>query len=233
MRKYNAEPDRQHVIIWHMRIACWTPKAKNTNLEYIRRWDDKFCLHCNVFIYIRHIWIKPVLCSRMVSLFHHTSPWTHRCLQSSLIAHRNLTACCYWILNRGKSSSNWNSQTNARRLCCQCADVSTVRRWVRRFKDGELGQADLSDKIRSVRPVTASDQLHEDRVEEMIRVNRRIKQNEIAVASGISKERVGHIIGVLGFRNTSSTRQRQASHKCSNKGCNSTPGLFSAAASTI
>jgi len=33
----------------------------------------------------------------------------------------------------------------------QCADVSTVRRWVRRFKDGELGQADLSDKTRSGR----------------------------------------------------------------------------------
>ena len=41
---------------------------------YIRRWADKFCLHCNIFIYIRHIWTKPVLCSRMVSLFHNTSP---------------------------------------------------------------------------------------------------------------------------------------------------------------
>jgi len=36
----------------------------------------------------------------------------------------------------------------------QCVDVSTVRHWVRRFKDGELGQADLSDKTRSGRPVT-------------------------------------------------------------------------------
>ena len=27
-----------------------------------------------------------------------------------------------------------------------CVDVSTVRYWVRRFKDGELGQADLSDR---------------------------------------------------------------------------------------
>jgi len=27
--------------------------------------------------------------------------------------------------------------------------MSTVRRWVRRFKDGELEQADLSDKTRS------------------------------------------------------------------------------------
>ena len=30
----------------------------------------------------------------------------------------------------------------------KCVDVSRVRRWVRRFKDGELGQADLSDKTR-------------------------------------------------------------------------------------
>jgi len=48
--------------------------------------------------------------------------------------------------------------------------------------------------------VTASDQLHQDRVEELIRGNRRTKQKEIAVASGISKERVGHIICVLRFR---------------------------------
>ena len=36
----------------------------------------------------------------------------------------------------------------------QCVDVSTVRRWVRWFRDGELGQADLSDKTRSGRRVT-------------------------------------------------------------------------------
>jgi len=51
----------------------------------------------------------------------------------------------------------------------QCVDVSTVRRWVRRFKDGELGQGELNDKTRSGRAVTASDQLHQDRVEELIR----------------------------------------------------------------
>ena len=80
----------------------------------------------------------------------------------------------------------------------QCVDVSTLRRWVRRFKDGEFGQVDLIDKTRSGRPVTASDQLHHDRVEELIRGNRRIKKN--AVALGISKGRVGHVIGVPGFR---------------------------------
>ena len=113
----------------------------------IRRWADKFCLHCNIFIYIRHIWIKPVLCSRMVSLFHHTSPWTHRYLRSSPNAHWNgrgfrcsvQTACCYCILNRGKSSSNWNSQTNASRLwwsVCWCEYSKTMGKAVQRWRIG-------------------------------------------------------------------------------------------------
>jgi len=38
----------------------------------------------------------------------------------------------------------------------QCVDVSTVRHWVRRFEDGELGQAVLSDKTQSGRPVWIS-----------------------------------------------------------------------------
>ena len=51
----------------------------------------------------------------------------------------------------------------------QCVDVSTVRRWVRRFENGELGQANLREKTRGGRSVTAGDQLHQDRFEELIR----------------------------------------------------------------
>jgi hypothetical protein len=50
----------------------------------------------------------------------------------------------------------------------RCVDVSIVRRWVRQFKDGELEQAGLSNKIRSGRHVTASNQLHQDRVEDFV-----------------------------------------------------------------
>ena len=134
-------------------------RGSGSQMIHVRRWADKFCLHCNIFIYIRHIWVKSVLCSRMVSLFHHTSPWTHRCLQSSPSAHQNgrvfrrsvQTACCYWIFNRGKSSSNWKSQKNASRLwwsVCWCEYSKTlgkvksaVRKWFQKqnttfFKDG-------------------------------------------------------------------------------------------------
>ena len=49
-----------------------------------------------------------------------------------------------------------------------------VQRW-------RTGQANLSDKTRSGRPVTASDQLHQDRVEELIGGNRRIKKKIIII----------------------------------------------------
>jgi len=83
----------------------------------------------------------------MVSLFPDTSPWTHRCLQASPSAHRNgrifrlsvQTACCYWILNRGKVPPIEIHRRMKALYCDQCVAVSTVRRWVRGFKDGELG----------------------------------------------------------------------------------------------
>ena len=30
-----VEPERPQMTIWHMRIACWIPKATNTHSEYI------------------------------------------------------------------------------------------------------------------------------------------------------------------------------------------------------
>ena len=83
----------------------------------------------------------------MVSLFHRTSPWTHTCLQSSPRAHRNgrvfrrlvQTACCYWILNHGKSSSNWISQMNANHLwwlVCWYEYSKTLGKAVQRWRVG-------------------------------------------------------------------------------------------------
>jgi hypothetical protein len=82
----------------------------------------------------------------MVSLFHHTSPWTHRCLQASPSAHRNgrvfrrlvhrngrvfrrlvHTACCYY------------SQMNASRLwwsVCWCEYSKTLGKAVQIWRIG-------------------------------------------------------------------------------------------------
>jgi len=162
----------------------------------IRKWADKFCLHCNFFIYIRHIWIKPVLCSRMVSLFHHTSPWVHRCLQLSPSAHRNgrvfrrsvQTACYYGILNRGKISSNLNSQTASRLWwsVCWCEYNKTLGKAVQRWRIGASRFWVTKHEVEGLRLQIfvfvfvysafqrstsgyRTCQLHQDRVEELIR----------------------------------------------------------------
>ena len=37
MWENKADPDRPHMTIWHMRIACWIPKATNAHSEYVIR----------------------------------------------------------------------------------------------------------------------------------------------------------------------------------------------------
>ena len=167
---------------------------------YICRWADTFCLHCNIFIYTGHIWKKPVLCSHMVSLFlilhlEHTDAYSPYPVHIKMEEFSDVPFKQHAVtefLTMGKLSPIEIHRRMQAVYGDQCVDVRPVRCWVRRFKDGEMGQADLSDKTQSGRPETASD--------ELIRRNRRIKQKETAVALGISKERVGHIIGVLGFR---------------------------------
>jgi len=35
MRKNTVEPDKPHMAIQRMRIACWVPKATNRHSEYV------------------------------------------------------------------------------------------------------------------------------------------------------------------------------------------------------
>jgi hypothetical protein len=48
-------------------------------------------------------------------------------------------------------------------------DVSTVRRWVWQFKE-EVEEANISDKVRSEKGMTATDESREERAEEMISI---------------------------------------------------------------
>ena len=81
-----------------------------------------------------------------------------------------------------------------------CVDVSTVRRWATKCKDADPQTSDLHDKERAGHPVTATGEFHKDKVDRLIQDDRRITQQAIASKIGISKERVGHIIDLLGYR---------------------------------
>ncbi|GFN77421.1 histone-lysine N-methyltransferase SETMAR-like protein [Plakobranchus ocellatus] len=82
-----------------------------------------------------------------------------------------------------------------------CISDCAVRKWVRIFKGEDPRETILRDRKRSCRPLSASVTAHREKVDCMIRANRRVKQKEIANAVGISKERVHHIVTtVLGYR---------------------------------
>ena len=50
----------------------------------------------------------------------------------------------------------------------KCVDVSTVRRWVWQFKEEEVEEADVCDKARSEKGVTAANKSREECAEEII-----------------------------------------------------------------
>jgi transposase len=76
---------------------------------------------------------------------------------------------------------------------------TTVNRWAIKFRGCEPGRANIVDQPRSGRPVSVTDDKHQKQVDELIKHDRRITQKQIAGRLGMSKERVGYIIGLLGY----------------------------------
>lgn len=66
-----------------------------------------------------------------------------------------------------------------------------------------MEEVSLCNQARSGRPENATDKSHQECVEETIWENGQIKQKDTAFKLGISKERVGHIVNLLGFQKVS------------------------------
>ena len=78
---------------------------------------------------------------------------------------------------------------------------TTVNFWAIKFRECELGRANIVDQPRSGRLVSVTDDMHQKQVDELNKHDRRITQKQIFVAGrlGVYKERVGYIIGLLGY----------------------------------
>jgi len=76
---------------------------------------------------------------------------------------------------------------------------TTVNCWAIKFRECEPGRANIADQPRSGRPVSVTDDKHKKQFDELIKNDRRITQKQTAGRLGMSKERVGYIIGVLGY----------------------------------
>ena len=85
-----------------------------------------------------------------------------------------------------------------------CLTEGKVRKRARFYQGEDPKETTVRDRKRPRRPVSATDTMHQQKVDEMIVSNRRVKQIDIANALDISKERVHHIITVhLGYRKVS------------------------------
>jgi len=76
---------------------------------------------------------------------------------------------------------------------------TTVNCWTIKFCECEPGRANIVDQPHRGRPVSVTDDKHQKQVDELIKHDCRITQKQIAGRLGMSKERVGYIIGLLGY----------------------------------
>jgi transposase len=73
-----------------------------------------------------------------------------------------------------------------------CMGTSSVRRWMKHFKDGNT---DIADQPRCSQQRTAATELNEQKVDELIRQDRRITFREIAAQLGMGHQAVQEILG--------------------------------------
>jgi len=78
-----------------------------------------------------------------------------------------------------------------------CMVASSVRRWVKHFKDGNTS---IQDEPRSGGPRTASTERNKERVDEIIQDDRRVTVDTIARTLGIGHSAVQEMIERLGYR---------------------------------
>jgi len=78
-----------------------------------------------------------------------------------------------------------------------CMGVSSVRRWVNHFKDGNTN---IQDQPRSGRPRTASTEHNKERVDEIIQDDRRVTVDTLAQTLGLGHNAVQEMIESLGYR---------------------------------
>ena len=95
-----------------------------------------------------------------------------------------------------------------------CMGASSVRRWVKHFKDGNMS---IQDQPRSSRPRTASTERNKERVDETIQDYRRVTVDRIARTLGIGRYAVQETIKSLGYRKVCARwvpRLLTEDHKC-------------------
>ncbi|GFO28214.1 histone-lysine N-methyltransferase SETMAR [Plakobranchus ocellatus] len=112
--------------------------------------------------------------------------------------------CKYWYFNQNQRINQMRGLLSKEQLS-RFTEREAIQVWHIKFRYGaETKCPHFGLDKRLCRPLSVSVTAHPEKVDCMIRANRRIKQKEIANAVGILKERMHHIVRtVLGYRKVS------------------------------
>jgi len=151
-------------------------------------------------------------CVLVATTLLHSSAKFHSFLYSgSKTVHVSMESCYGGMSTRLKqhavteflSAENVTPAEIHRRLQAVCGENTvnrtTVNLWAIKFHECEPGRANIVDQPCSGRPVSVTDDKQQKQVDKLIKHDRRITQKQIAGRLGMSKERVGYIIGLLGY----------------------------------
>jgi transposase len=78
-----------------------------------------------------------------------------------------------------------------------CMGASSIRKWMKHFKDGNT---DIADQSRCGQPRAAATERNKQKVDELIRQDRRITVREIAVQFGVGHHAVQEMMEILVYR---------------------------------
>jgi transposase len=153
-----------------------------------------------------------VQCVLVATTLLHSGAKFHSFINTgSKTVHVNKESCCGGMSTRLKqravteflSAENVTPAKIHRRLQAvygeNTVNRTTVNCWAIKFHECEPSLANIVDQPCSGRLVSVTDDRHQKQVDELIQHDRRITQKQIAGRLGMSKERVGYIIGLLGY----------------------------------
>ena len=145
-------------------------------------------------------------CVLVATILLHSGTKFHSFLcNGSKTVHVNMESCYGGMSTRLKqravteflSAENLTPAEIQRRLQAvygeNTVNRTTVNRWAIKFRECELGCANIVDQPRSGMPVSVTDDKHQKQVDELIKHDCRITQKQIAGRLGMSKERVVYL----------------------------------------
>jgi hypothetical protein len=196
----------------------WQVSCELIKLVYVENYEGRLIsnAHIEIFYQRSKVAMRAQCVLVATTLLHSSAKFYSFLYIGSKTVCVNIESCCGGMSTRLKqravteflSAENVTPAEIRHRLQAVCGENTvnrtTVNCWAIKFHECEPGRVNIVDQPHSGRPVSVTDDKHQKQVDELIKHDCHITQKQIASRLGMSKERVGYIIGLLGYTKVSS-----------------------------